>query len=172
MLDDAVQGLGGGLVEVEALGGAQGQLAAHLGVVAVAVGFAHVVEEQSQIEHEGPLQLLEERSVGGVGRGFGLPDAVQLLDAHQRVLVGGVLVVELVLHQAGELAELGQVLAQQIHFVHGAQDRRDAPALVEDGQEAVPHVLVRQERAVHQVAGWLRMSWARSGCRRSPRCWA
>ena len=67
------------------------------------------------------------------------------------MLVGGVLVVELVLHQAGELAELGEVFAEQIHLVHGAQDRRDAAALVEDGQEAVPHVLVRQERAVHQA---------------------
>ena len=144
------QGLGGGVVEVEAFGGAQGQLAAYLGVVAVAVGFADVVEQQGQVEHEGPLQLLEEGGVGGVGRRFGLPDAVQLLEAHQRVLVGGVLVVELVLHQAGELAELREVLAEQIHLVHGAQDGRDAAALVEDGQEAFPHVLVRQERAVHQ----------------------
>ena len=71
--------------------------------------------------------------------------------AHQGVLVGGVLVVELVLHQAGELAELGEVLAEQIHLVHRAQDGRDAAALVEDGQEAFPHVLVGQERAVHQA---------------------
>src|SRR5208282_5157859 len=151
VLDDAMQGLGGGLVEDEALGSAQRQLAAYLRVVAVAVGFADVVEEQSQVEHEGPLQLLEERSVGGVGEVFGLPDAVELLDAHQRVLVGGVLVVELVLDQAGELAELGEVFAEQIHLVHSAENRRDAPALVEDGQEAVPHVLVRQEGAVHQA---------------------
>ena len=116
----------------------------------MAVGFAHVVQQQRQVEHERPFQLLEQRGVGGVGRRFGLPDAVQLLEAHQRVLVGGVLVVELVLHQAGELAELGEVFAEQISLVHRAQDRRDAAALVEDGQEAFPHVLVGQERAVHQ----------------------
>ena len=83
-------------------------------VIAVAVGFAHVVEQQRQVEDEGPLHLLEQRGIGGCRGGFGLPDAVQLLEAHQGVLVGGVLVVELVLHQAGELAELGQVFAQQI----------------------------------------------------------
>ena len=128
--------LGGRAVQAEAFGDAHGQVAAHLGVVAVAVGLAHVVEQQGQVEDEGPLQLLEQRGVGGVGRVFGLPDAVQLLEAHQRVLVGGVLVIELMLHQAGELAELGQVFAQQVHLVHGAQDGRDAAALVEDGQEA------------------------------------
>src|SRR5271169_1887054 len=58
-LDHEVQGLGSCLVEVEAFRGAQGQFAAYFGVVAVAVRLAHVVEEQSQVEQEGPLQLLE-----------------------------------------------------------------------------------------------------------------
>ena len=67
VLDDEPQSLGGGVVEVEAFGDAEGQVAAGLGVVAVAVGLANVVEEQGQVEDEGPLQLLEEGGVSGVG---------------------------------------------------------------------------------------------------------
>ena len=66
------------------------------------------------------------------------------------MLIRGVLVVELVLNQAGELAELGDVFSQQIHLVHRSQDRRDVAALVHDFQEGRAHVLVVDEAAVHQ----------------------
>jgi len=59
VLDDEPQGLRSGVVEVEAFGDPQSHVAACPGVVAVAIGFAHVVEKQGQVEYEGPIELLE-----------------------------------------------------------------------------------------------------------------
>jgi len=64
--------------------------------------------------------------------------------------VGGVLMIKLVLHQAGEPAEFRNVFAEQIHLVHGAQNRRDAAAAFENGPKRLAHVLVVQKIAVHQ----------------------
>ena len=54
------------------------------------------------------------------------------------------------LHETGELAEFGDVFAKQIHLVHGAQNGRDAAALVEDGQKGLPHVRIIQKSTVYQ----------------------
>ena len=113
-------------------------------------GLADVVQQQRQVKQAGPFQPLEQRRVMFIRRVLGLPDLVELLEADQRVFVGGVLMVKLVLHQAGELAEFGNVFAEQIHLVHGAQNRRHLAAPFEDGQERFAHVLVVQKIAVHQ----------------------
>ena len=123
MLDHQAQGMRGGAVQAEAPRHAHGQFAADFLVLAGVIGLADVVQQQRQVEHEGTLEMLEQGRVSAEGRLAGLPDAVQLLEANQRVLVGGVLVIKLVLHQAGEPAELGNVFAEQIHLVHRAQDR-------------------------------------------------
>ena len=66
------------------------------------------------------------------------------------MLVGRVLVVEFVLHQAGQLAELGNVFAQEINFMHRPQNGRHVAALVEDRQKRLAHVLVGEKITVHQ----------------------
>jgi hypothetical protein len=96
------------------------------------------------------VQGFEKRRVIFIGQVFGFPDAVELLEADQRVLVGGVLMVKLVLHEAGELAEFGNVFAEEVHLVHGAQNGRHLAAPFENGQKRLAHVLVVQKLAVHQ----------------------
>ena len=57
--------------------------------------------------------------------------------------------IELVLDQAGEFAEFGQVLAKQANLVHRAQHAPDIAALIEDGQKGFPDVLVGEESFVN-----------------------
>lgn len=82
--------------------------------------------------------------------GLRLPDAIQLFQTDQRVLVGGVLMIKFVLHQAGQPAELGHILPEKIHLVHRAQDGGDVAALVEDGEKGFRDVGVVQKIPVHQ----------------------
>ena len=79
-----------------------------------------------------------------------LPNPVELFKADQRVFVGGVLMIKLMLHEAGEPAEFRNVFAEQIHLMHGAQHRRDAAAAFENGQKRLAHALVVQKITVHQ----------------------
>ena len=58
--------------------------------------------------------------------------------------------VKLVLHQAGEPAEFGNVFAEQIHLVHRAQNGRHFAAPFENGQKGFGHLLVVQKIAVHE----------------------
>ena len=66
------------------------------------------------------------------------------------MFVGGVNVVEFVLHLAGQFAEFGQVFAQQADFVHGSQGAGDVAFLVEDFDEGLSHVGVSEKAAVGQ----------------------
>ena len=114
VLDEPDERIRHSLIQVEAAGNVGGKAGTAAGVVGFATCFAGIVEEEGEVEEEGAIQLLEEGGIGGAGRGLGFPDAVELLEAHEGVLVGGVLVVELVLDQAGELAEFGEVFAEQV----------------------------------------------------------
>ena len=126
------------------------QPAADLRVLAVAVRLAGVMQQQRQVKDVGPLQALEQLRIMGVGSDLGLPDPVNLLQAHERVFVRGVLVIKLMLHQAGQPAELGNVFAEQTRLMHGAQDGRHVAALVQDAQKRLAHVLVVKKRAVRE----------------------
>jgi hypothetical protein len=66
------------------------------------------------------------------------------------MLVRRVLMIELVLHQARELPKFGHVLPKQPHFVHPPQNRRHIPALIENFQERLAHMLVMEELAIHE----------------------
>ena len=83
--------------------------------------------------------------------GLRLPHPVQLFKANQRVFIGGILMIELVLHEASEPAEFGNVFAEQIHLMHRAEHRRHLAAALQEGQKGFAHVLVVQEIAVHQA---------------------
>lgn len=66
------------------------------------------------------------------------------------MLVHGVLVVELVLDEVGEAAELGDELAEAPDLVHGADVGCDVAALVEDFEEDDVVVAVGEEAAVEE----------------------
>src|SRR5258705_3254331 len=66
------------------------------------------------------------------------------------MLVGGVLVVELVLDQAGELAEVRNVSAQQADLMHGPEDGRHVAALVEDLKKRFADMFVIEKGPVQQ----------------------
>src|SRR5829696_1711650 len=66
------------------------------------------------------------------------------------MLVGGILMIKLVLHEASQLAEFGNVLAEKIHVVHSSQNGRNVPALIENFQECFPNMFVMEELAIHQ----------------------
>ena len=83
-----------------------------LGHVAVALGLADVVQQHAQHQQLRLLHLVEH--LGGALRFRRLPGGqrLQVLDGQQRVLVGRELVIDVVLHQAGQRAELRQVAAR------------------------------------------------------------
>ena len=150
VLDHQPQGVGLGAVQPQPPGDAQGDGAADLLVVSGAEGFAGIVQEESQVKQKNVFDLLRDLGIGGVRRGLGVPDVVELFDADQRVFVGRVLMVELVLHKAGEAAEFRQELPQQAHLMHRPQHGGDVAPLVEDLQERCAHPRVAQERLVDQ----------------------
>ena len=64
------------------------------------------------------------------GRVGAVSDQVELFQANKGVLIGCVLVVELVLHEACEPPEFRNIGAEHSDFMHGPQDARNAAALV------------------------------------------
>ena len=77
---------------------------------------------------------------------------LQVLDGEQRVLVGGELVVDVVLHQAGQRAELRQVAAEQPQLVHLATaSARPGPTLRQMSRKRSRTVGRAPEGVVDQV---------------------
>ena len=107
MLDEQSEDVRGRAVQAEAARNALGHARAVQFVVAAVHGLAGVVQEQREVEDEGTLDFLEHLLIRRGVRDAPAPDVIEPLDAHQRVLVGGVEVEELVLNEAGEFAELG-----------------------------------------------------------------
>ena len=161
-------------VQPEPFGGAQGHRRADFGMLALLVVFrlAHVVQQQRQVKQARAFEALKERRVIFVRLVLGLPNAVQLLQADQRVFVGGVLMVKLVLHQAGEPAEFGNVFAEQVHLVHRAQDRAPLRRAVREWSETFRATCSSFKKSRSTSESWLRMSCARSGCSARCRCCA
>ncbi len=89
----------------------------------------------------GPLDLLHQRLVVLERHPVGVDDPVQHLQADQGVLVGGVAVEELVLHQAGERGELGEEAAQDAQLVHPAEGLAHLPLAPDHGEDELAHLL-------------------------------
>jgi len=101
LFDQDAQGMGGGAVERQASGHAQGDLPTDFGVVGAVQRLPRIVQQQGQMKDEGPFDAAEDfRVVAEVGV-LRFPHLVELSQAHQGVFVRGVLMIELVLHQAG-----------------------------------------------------------------------
>ncbi len=99
----------------------------------------------------GALDLLEDVAVFRKRRLGCVDDFIEHLDADQRVLVGGVAMEELVLHEAGEGPELGEETAQETEFVHVAQCPGDLALAREDRQKGFAHGRLVDEAAVDHV---------------------
>src|SRR2546425_10960407 len=101
--------MGGGAVELEPAGDIDGQLASDFFVASAWHGFSRIMQQQGQMQNKWPFDGLKHFRVFVERRIGGPPNAVELLDAHQRVLIRSVLMIELVLDEARELAEFGNV---------------------------------------------------------------
>ena len=150
VLDQEPQGMRGRAVQFQAPRHLGREPPAHLAVFAGVLGLARVVQEKGQIKQEGALHVVEHFRIMAEGWLVGLPDLVEFPEADEGVLVGRVLMIELMLHEAGEPAELRQVFAEKADLVHGAQHRGHVAARVENLQKSRAHMLVAQETAVHQ----------------------
>ena len=122
--------------DAEALEERSGEPHAALGVALDGLGLADVVEQEGEVE-EGRVGALVQGGAIFEGDGLGLgEDAVELADGVQGVNVGGVAVVILVLHQAGEAVEFGDVAAEHAEFVHLGEGGVNGADFGEDGAEA------------------------------------
>ena len=119
--------------------------------VVLAPGLADVVQEHREIEHVAAFQLgvdlLQVARLVRVGQGL------QVVQGHQGVLVGGVQVVDVVLDQAGQGAELGKIGAQYAEVVHAAQGSRRAVFAPQDAHEDVARLGRPAQLVVDQVQG-------------------
>ena len=137
-------------LDLKAAADAAGEVGAGVGVVARVRGAARVVQQQREIEDARLLHLVEEllEKAEALVRFAG--ELVEPVDGAQRVLVGGVAVEELVLHEAVERAELRQVAAEEADAVHLAQHAGHIALAREDGGEAFARGLAVAEGLVDQ----------------------
>ena len=111
---------------------------------------AGVVQNEREIKQIGTVQAFQKLFVVGMRRLCGFQDLIQMFQADDGVFVGGVDVIEFVLHLAGQFAEFRKVFAQQADFVHGSQGAGDVAFLIEDFDEGLPNVGVPKKGAIGQ----------------------
>ena len=119
--------------------------------VAMPAGLADVVQQHAEHEELGLLDLAEHlrgalRLGGLAGR-----QRLEVLDGEQRVLVDREFVVDVVLHQARQRAELRQEPSEQSELVHFPERLRDAPPRPADVEEQIANGRRTLEGAVHEV---------------------
>ena len=84
--------------------------------------FAGIVQKQCQIQNKWILQLLKNFAISYQLRIIGRDQRVQFVDADQRVFVGRITMQELMLHQTGQLAEFGNISAEEIDPMHHSKN--------------------------------------------------
>src|SRR5689334_7645985 len=84
-----------------------------------------VMQQQSQVKHERIGQFLEKFPVLDQLAVFRVRQRIQFVDTDQSVFVRSVAVEKFMLHQTGELAELGNILPKKIQPMHQAQGASD-----------------------------------------------
>src|SRR5437879_4633618 len=85
---------------------------------------AGIVKQQSEVKNERLFQFLEKLPIGDQLWIIRAHECVELVDAKQGVLVRGVTVKKLVLHQTSELTKLWNIAAKKIDAMH--QPKRPA----------------------------------------------
>ena len=126
-------------------------------VVMVGIGSAAgIMQDQREVEQEGIFEFEEQLLVELVVRLFRDGEFVEPVDGAQRVFVGRVAVVELVLDEVGESPELGDVAAEEADAVHLAEGVGDAADPAEDGLEGLAVGFAVAELAVDNAEVRLR----------------
>ena len=149
ILDEELERMSCGFIETETAGDAFGEATADFGVI-TGEGFAGVVEEKREVENEGAFDFLKDIGVVAGGGIFCVGDSVEFFDADEGVFVGGVLVVEFVLDEAGKLSKLGYVFAEESDLVHGPEDGGDVSSLVQDFEERGADMFVANEAFIDE----------------------
>src|SRR5205814_4946563 len=84
-------------------------------------------------------------------RGLARRHGFEMLDSEQRVLVGGEAMVDVVLYETRERAELRQVRAEETELVHLGERQRDAAPAATDVEEEIAHGRRAPEVVVDEV---------------------
>ena len=124
--------------ELQAAGDLVGEQRAGLLVVAGVRGLADIVQQNRKVENRGVLEFLENGAVAVETPFLGEQNGVEFFDANEGVLVSRVAVVEFVLHEAIERAELGDVAAEHAEVVHEPEDATDLAFARKDREEGFP----------------------------------
>src|SRR5258706_15932061 len=96
MLDDEPQGVRYRAIQRQPPRHTLGQAGADRGMMAMAVVFAHVVEQKREVQHERPVEALKQWSISEVRRGLLLPHPAPIFQAeHGGVLRRGFLIKKL-----------------------------------------------------------------------------
>ena len=119
--------------------------------VAVPPRLADVVEQHAEHQKLGLLDLAEDARGALRLRGLTGRQRLEVLDGEQRVLVRGELMVDIVLHQARERAELRQIAAEELQLVHLGKRLSRASPVPADVEEELAHRVRPPERVVDQV---------------------
>ena len=136
--------------QLEAIEHALRQAHALLHVLGVAP-LADVVEEQRQRQQLGRVQLLQDRAEALLARAGRVPQRLDAPDGQQRVLVDGVLVVEVADDAAVNAGELRKDPVEQPAIVHLGQPRVEAGRGIEHAPHQLP-VAVGGHEVVGRVA--------------------
>ena len=126
-----------------------------LGHVSVPPPLADVVQEHPHHQQPRTLQLAHHLRVALRVRRRARREGLQVLHRDQRVLVGAELVVDVVLHEAGQRVPLGQVPAQHSQLVHLAEGLGDPAPVAGDAEEEVAGLRRGAEGVVDQIEGVL-----------------
>ncbi len=111
-----------------------------LGDVAVPLRLPDVVQEHAEHQELGLVHLVEHLRGALRFRRLAGRQRLEVLDAEQRVLVGRELVVDVVLDEARQRAELRQVPPEQADLVHLRERLGDAAPPAADVEEEVAHL--------------------------------
>jgi hypothetical protein len=113
--------------------------------VSAAVSLADVVEEDTEEHHLDVIDLAhhlrQQRHLVPVGAGA---QPLELADAHERMLVDGIDVVEVVLRHAEKLAELGNVRTEHAELVHLPQCLDVGLPTQDVAEDTAPHARLAQ----------------------------
>ena len=121
--------------------------------VVAAAPLGDVVKQGGDVDQPGLVEIADELTAQRVFVGeFAGAEATQVAQHLQGVLVDGVGVKQVVLHLSDDLAEFGQVGAQDVELVHAPHFMHDAAFLLEDGDELRLVQRIGAEVVVDQLA--------------------
>ena len=110
-----------------------------LGHVAVPLGLADVVQQHPQHQELGLVHLAPHLRDAFRLRRFPRRHRLEMLDGEERVLIGREPVIDVVLHEARQGAELGQIAAEQAQLVHLGEREGHPTPVPADVEKEIAH---------------------------------